>query len=62
VEVEEDDRMLVPMRDSQHREVLNAIDVSTLADEVKAAQHADPDFPGIVARLQRILADRIVRF
>jgi hypothetical protein len=56
-EAEEDDRMLVPMRDSQHREVLNAIDVPTLADEVKAAQHADQDFPGIVARLQRILAE-----
>jgi hypothetical protein len=62
VEVEEDDRMLVPIRDSQHGEVLNATDVPTLADEVKAPQHADPDFPGIVARLQRILADRIVRF
>jgi hypothetical protein len=56
-EAEEDDRMLVPMRDSQHREVLNAIDIPTLADEVKAAQHADQDFPGIVARLQRILAE-----
>jgi hypothetical protein len=53
-EDEDDERMLVPKTCRLPTEAINTIDVPTLVDEVKAAQLTDPDFPGILQRLNRI--------
>jgi hypothetical protein len=53
-ENEDDERMLVPKTCRLPTEAINTIDVPTLVDEVKAAQLTDPDFPGILQRLNRI--------
>ncbi|KAH0815108.1 hypothetical protein GEV33_007683 [Tenebrio molitor] len=46
--------MLVPKTCRLPTEAINTIDVPTLVDEVKSAQLTDPDFPGILQRLNRI--------
>jgi hypothetical protein len=53
-EDEDDERMLVPKTCRLPTEAINTIDVPTLVDEVKSAQLTDPDFPGILQRLNRI--------
>jgi hypothetical protein len=56
-DAEDLDRMLVPDGEATIHpttERVCAIDVPTLLDEVKAAQLADPDFPGILERWRRI--------
>jgi hypothetical protein len=56
-DAEDLDRMLVPDGEATIHpttERVCAIDVPTLLDEVRAAQLADPDFPGILERWGRI--------
>jgi hypothetical protein len=56
-DAEDMDRMLVPDGEATIHpttEPVCAIDVPTLLDEVRAAQLADPDFPGILERWRRI--------